>query len=710
LVLVLLAVSVLAPGCVSGPSEGGPTHKRFDPIELATLPWYVKRGFRPEDVSGFDTSAPGVLVVTAFPAEPNFLFAVPPSDAVHSYTLQTSFRLETDDPPPLSLTIYFIGENWAIYLNGRPQREEVYLREDGSIRYRRSLLRVRQPIRTQDLRKGDNTLVVRLIGAAPAPTPLLHTHTRIVGKGLTISETAGTRASLFELFLIAFNLVFVCFGLFYVVLYLRNPADRHPLYFSIFCGFFAYYQLSDSFQLIDLSWDMTWIYRLRWLSLAMFGPSMGAFMSSYLYGGRPLSWPLRVMIAISLLFAPWFLAAPYRLANGGVTVWQVFVLGVVAVILHLTARAWRDGRPDARIMTVSMGFLGAAIPVDVYYEFNFGHELHTSQIAILAFVTLLAVLVALRFMELHRRAEGYASRLAAQRDSFARFVPDPLIKLLGKDSESEIQSGDHSFRSMSILFSDIRRFTRLSESLNAQDTFDFINGYMQAMAPCIEAHQGFVDKFLGDGIMALFPDTDARHKPVGERVTSADCAVSAALTMLESLQGLNAARRNVGLPPIRVGIGINSGDVILGTVGSEARLDTTVIGDAVNVAARLEQLTSRIGQVILISENTLRQLTNPRRHHIRKVAAVVLKGKTTLVNVHEIYDRDDEGTRDVKRRNAPALEQAVHLMQRRQYHDATRLLMEVDTGDGTDPVVRYQRSRCERLLGNAGRFLQANGG
>jgi adenylate cyclase len=133
----------------------------------------VKRGFRPEDVSGFDTSAPGVLVVTAFPAEPNFLFAVPPSDAVHSYTLQTSFRLETDDPPPLSLTIYFIGENWAIYLNGRPQREEVYLRADGSIRYRRSLLRVRQPIRTQDLRKGDNTLVVRLIGAAPAPTPLL---------------------------------------------------------------------------------------------------------------------------------------------------------------------------------------------------------------------------------------------------------------------------------------------------------------------------------------------------------------------------------------------------------------------------------------------------------------------------------------------------------------------------------------------------------
>jgi class 3 adenylate cyclase len=130
---------------------------------------------------------------------------------------------------------------------------------------------------------------------------------------------------------------------------------------------------------------------------------------------------------------------------------------------------------------------------------------------------------------------------------------------------------------MSILFSDIRSFTTLSESMMPDENFAFINAYLERMGPVIRDHNGFIDKYIGDAIMALFKN--------------ADDALRAGLAMLDTLDQFNAGRRAAGQQPIAIGIGINTGSLMLGTIGERHRMDGTVISDAVNLAARVESLT-----------------------------------------------------------------------------------------------------------------------
>ncbi|HYX05016.1 MAG TPA: adenylate/guanylate cyclase domain-containing protein, partial [Reyranella sp.] len=161
--------------------------------------------------------------------------------------------------------------------------------------------------------------------------------------------------------------------------------------------------------------------------------------------------------------------------------------------------------------------------------------------------------------------------------SIERFVPHAFLRIVGKPSIVDVELGDNKQETMSILFSDIRSFTTLSESMTPDENFTFINAYLERMGPVIRNHNGFIDKYIGDAIMALF--------------TNADDAVRAGLAMLETLAAFNAERRPAGQPPIGIGIGINSGSLMLGTIGEKQRMEGTVISDAVNLAARVEDLT-----------------------------------------------------------------------------------------------------------------------
>jgi class 3 adenylate cyclase/HAMP domain-containing protein len=206
--------------------------------------------------------------------------------------------------------------------------------------------------------------------------------------------------------------------------------------------------------------------------------------------------------------------------------------------------------------------------------------------------------------------------------SIERFVPQAFLAIVGKPSIVDVELGDNKRRKMSVLFSDIRSFTTLSEGMSPDENFGFINAYLERMGPVIREHHGFIDKYIGDAIMALFND--------------ADDAVRAGLAMLRTLDGFNDDRQGAGLAPIGIGVGINTGLLMLGTIGEKHRMDGTVISDAVNLAARVESLTKEYDKPLLISEFTLADLADPKAYDIQPVDVVVVKGKTKPVGIFTV--------------------------------------------------------------------------
>ncbi|MGE0616063.1 MAG: adenylate/guanylate cyclase domain-containing protein [Bacteriovoracia bacterium] len=209
-------------------------------------------------------------------------------------------------------------------------------------------------------------------------------------------------------------------------------------------------------------------------------------------------------------------------------------------------------------------------------------------------------------------------------DSYSRFVPWELLKLLNKQSILDIQLGDFIERRMTVLFSDVRDFTRISEGLSPQETFNFLNSYLGRVSPIIRKHGGFIDNFIGDGIIAIFPG-------------SAQDAMRAAVEMSQQLDVYNQHRAQSGYETIRIGLGLNTGRVILGTIGNVQQMRGTVISDCVNTASRLEGLTKQMGATILLSEETYRELGEESRANIRWLGHAVLKGKSEPVSFYHAY-------------------------------------------------------------------------
>jgi adenylate cyclase len=210
--------------------------------------------------------------------------------------------------------------------------------------------------------------------------------------------------------------------------------------------------------------------------------------------------------------------------------------------------------------------------------------------------------------------------------TMARYM-DPALadQLLG--SGEEILGGQS--REAIILFSDIRSFTTLTEELGAQGTVSLLNDYFTLMVDCIDREGGILDKFIGDAIMAVFGAPIA-HEDDNDR------AVRAGIAMLQDLARYNQQRSSHGLKPIHMGIGVNTGMVVTGNIGSPKRMDYTVIGDGVNLAARLESACKQYGARFLISEFTVRNLKGTYR--TRQVDRLIVKGKTEPVGVYEILD------------------------------------------------------------------------
>jgi adenylate cyclase len=216
--------------------------------------------------------------------------------------------------------------------------------------------------------------------------------------------------------------------------------------------------------------------------------------------------------------------------------------------------------------------------------------------------------------------------------TMARYM-DPTLADQLLASGTEVLGGQSV--EATVLFSDVRSFTTLSEELGPQGIISLLNEYFTLMVDCITDQEGMLDKFIGDAIMAVF-GTARRHEDDEDR------AVRTAVSMMRELHGFNQRRIADGKRPIDIGIGLNTDTVVSGNIGSPKRQDYTVIGDGVNLAARLESACKEYGAHILVSENTIKKLKSTYRS--REVDRVVVKGKTKPVAIYEVVDYHTEET------------------------------------------------------------------
>ncbi|MEZ4808940.1 MAG: ATP-binding protein [Allomuricauda sp.] len=266
----------------------------------------------------------------------------------------------------------------------------------------------------------------------------------------------------------------------------------------------------------------------------------------------------------------------------------------------------------------------------------------------------------------------------------SRFVPAEFVRSVGKESITDIRLGDHIEKSVTVLFSDIRDYTTLSESMTPTQNFKFVNAYVGRMGPIIKDNDGFVNQYMGDGIMALFP-----KKP--------ENALDAAIEMQRTLALYNKRRvEEKGYKPLSVGIGLHTGPLIMGIIGDSKRNDPAVIADTVNSAARVEGVTKYFGANIIISEDSLKLMEDPSGFNIRYLGKVRVKGKQKAIEIYECIDGDSVESISLKLETKKHYDEGIDLFFNSQFNEASTAFEWVLYKNPGDSVAKYFNEKAKK--------------
>lgn len=288
---------------------------------------------------------------------------------------------------------------------------------------------------------------------------------------------------------------------------------------------------------------------------------------------------------------------------------------------------------------------------------------------------------------LDERVKERTAELVELITAYECFVPREFLSLLDKESILQIRLGDQINQEMTVMFADVRGWTMLSEGMSPQENFNFINAYLRRVSPVIKEHGGFIDQYYGDGVMALFPEAP-------------DGAVMCAIAMHAAVSGYNKEREKEGFQPIGIGVGLHTGDLMLGIIGSEERMQGAVVADAVNLAARLERLTRIYGTSVTLSETTLSRLKEPDKYKHRFVDKVRVKGKKESVTVYEVFDGDPQPVVELKEQTKSSFEEGLRLYYERKFSESSVHFNRVLEKNPEDMAARIYLKRCAKYMVN----------
>lgn len=322
-------------------------------------------------------------------------------------------------------------------------------------------------------------------------------------------------------------------------------------------------------------------------------------------------------------------------------------------------------------------------------------EYNSSQLKLLTTLSLQsasAIESAMLFQKRIQEAEEKEEAMRRIHEVTQRFVPYEFISALGREKLTEVMLGDQVQRDVTVFFSDIRDYTTLAENMSPEDNFRFVSAFNSRVGPVIYENKGFVNQYLGDGIMALFP-----KNPFD--------ALQAAIQMQRTVHIYNAERAAVNRSPIRVGMGLHTGPLIMGIIGDVQRMEAATIADTVNTAARIESLTKHFGVNILISGESLEKLEEKAKDlaevpnfNLRYLGQVQVKGKKEPVAIYECFDGDMPEQFEKKKATSQLFSRAMRAYYDRNFSAAQEAFRSVLAQNPDDLTAQLLLGRLEELL------------
>ncbi|MEM8998898.1 MAG: adenylate/guanylate cyclase domain-containing protein [Bacteroidota bacterium] len=270
-------------------------------------------------------------------------------------------------------------------------------------------------------------------------------------------------------------------------------------------------------------------------------------------------------------------------------------------------------------------------------------------------------------------------------DVSQKFVPSEFIKSLGKENITEVVLGDLVEKEVTVVFADIRGFTTISEGMNPEENFLFVNAFNNRMGPIIRSNHGFILQYLGDGFMALFPKGSQE-------------AVRACVAMQNTLHEYNKERALKKRLPIKVGMGMQNGKLIMGITGDVERLDAAIISDTVNTAARIEGLSKHYGTSILLTAECKDKLTNAEEFNFRYLGPVQVKGKKKPIYLYECVNGDDPALLNHKLMTLPTFDHAMQLYFNKEFAMAAVTFQQIFKMNMNDRTAKLFLNKSAHLI------------
>jgi adenylate cyclase len=661
-----------------------------DSVELTANKCQTAPHFREGDVKLSTAQLIGFKPVSAFPVLLNAAHKPTRNGALIDYSLVCTFEMPATFKGERFLYLPGIGENFDIFLNGEKIHADIHVK-DGRIETYRYAKFLNVPMAANQLKPGENTLFFHIAGYAPV-TPLSENF--LLGlpfrSGYVISAIRGEGPGSLLLFFLTASYIF--FAFYHLFFYLRWREKSYNLHFAVFSlaisGYFLAFSQEAFARVENTRYLIMASYVCQMVALAFFL----LYVQRFFFENRRMPRYIAAAVAVDLLLAAAIGAGRDTWYQSLLTFWYLTAIPQVVIIFWLIGNAVRLKLPDARLLAASIAVALLMIAFDMLDTLLIYSNVRLSQFAYFTVVVSLVLIMANRFINIHHETDRLNRQLSLERNSFSRFVPSQFLENLGRTTAVEIRRGDAAQRQMGILFLDIRNFTGMAEKLTPTESLVFLNVFMKKMEQCISQNGGFVDKYIGDGLLALFGSQDDE---VGEGALQ---AVRAGRQMLASLDFFSRYNAQVG--ETKIGIGVHCGPLVMGTLGSKRRLDTTVIGDAVNLASRLEMLTTLYGVPMLVSDAVYEKLPGSESIDMRRIDTVRVKGRKQAVTIYEDFHHDPEAIVTKKKQAAVTYTQALDLYKQANFSEAAKLFDFINNGSPYDMPAAALSQRCAKLARN----------